>query len=62
MNIYINYTEKLQDDAIYFAGISMYRILTDAQNFIYNNGISQFLKCFVCAVMDSVKSKKSKKV
>jgi hypothetical protein len=46
MNIYINYTEKLQDDTIYFAGISMYRILTDAQNFIYNNGLVCYLDAY----------------
>ena len=46
MNIYINYTEKLQDDAIYFSGISMYRILPDAQNFIYNNGLVCYLDAY----------------
>jgi hypothetical protein len=46
MNIYINYIEKLQDDAIYFAGISMYRILQDAQNFIYNNGLVCYLDAY----------------
>jgi hypothetical protein len=46
MNIYINYTEKLQDNIIYFAGISMYRILSDAQNFIYNNGLVCYLDAY----------------
>ena len=43
MNIFINHTDKLQDDVIYFAGISMYRLLADARNFIYNDGLICYL-------------------
>ena len=46
MNVYINYTQKLQDEAIYFAGVSMYRILPDAQNFIYNDGLVCYLDAY----------------
>jgi len=43
MNIFINHTEKLQDNSIYFAGLSMYRLLSDARNFIYNDGLVTYL-------------------
>lgn len=37
MQIYLNYDINLQYNKYYFTGISMYRVLIDAENFIYNN-------------------------
>lgn len=37
MNIYLNYSEKLQYPEYYFTDIALYKVLIDAENFIYNN-------------------------
>jgi len=43
LNIYLNYSDNLQYDLYYFTNISLYRVLIDAENFIYN----QKLLCYV---------------
>ena len=37
MQIYLNYSENLNYNYYYFTSISLYRVLIDAENFIYNN-------------------------
>ena len=39
MEIYLNYTDKLNFDYYYFTNVSLYRVLIDAENFIYNDGL-----------------------
>ena len=39
MLIYLNYDTDLQFNNYYFTGLSLYRTLMDAENFIYNNGL-----------------------
>lgn len=43
MNIYLNYTTSLQTDYQYFTGLSLYKVLPEAENFIYNDGLNVFL-------------------
>ncbi len=43
MNIYLNYTNSLQSDYQYFTGLALYKVLPDAQNFIYNDRLNLFL-------------------
>jgi len=43
MQLYFNYSENLQYDIYYFADISLYRVLADAENFIYNNQLICYL-------------------
>ena len=42
MNIYLNYDTKLQFDTYFFTGITLYRVLIDAENFIYNNKLISY--------------------
>jgi hypothetical protein len=37
MHIYLNYSERLQYSEYYFTDISLYKVLIDAENFIYND-------------------------
>jgi hypothetical protein len=37
MQIFLNYSEDLQYDNYYFTDISLYKVLIDAENFIYND-------------------------
>jgi len=39
MNIYINYSSNIQYNSMYFADLSLYRVLIDAENFIFNDGL-----------------------
>ena len=39
MNIYLNYTENLYTEYMYFADVRFYRTLIDAENFIFNNNL-----------------------
>ena len=39
MQIYLNYSDSLQYDIYYFTDLSLFRVLIDAQNFIYNNSL-----------------------
>ena len=39
MNIYINYDSNIQYNSMYFADLSLYRVLIDAENFIFNDGL-----------------------
>lgn len=39
MNIFLNYTDKLMYDYYYFADISLFRVLIDAENFINNRNL-----------------------
>ncbi len=43
MNIYLNYTSTLQSNYQYFTGLKLYKVLPDAQNFIYNDKLNLFL-------------------
>jgi hypothetical protein len=43
MNIYFNYAVDLQYDIYYFTNISLYRVLIDAENFIYNDDLISYL-------------------
>lgn len=42
MQIYLNYSEKLEYDAYYFTNVALYRVLIDAENFIYNNNLISY--------------------
>jgi hypothetical protein len=42
MQLYLNYSEKLDYDAYYFTNIALYRVLIDAENFIYNNNLISY--------------------
>jgi hypothetical protein len=39
LHIYFNYSIDLQYDTFYFTNISLYRVLIDAENFIYNDNL-----------------------
>jgi hypothetical protein len=39
MNIYLNYSQNLYTEYMYFADIRFYRTLVDAENFIFNNNL-----------------------
>ena len=39
MHIYLNYSSDLQYNVFYFTNISLYRVLIDAENFIYNDSL-----------------------
>ena len=43
MNLYLNYGTNLQYDYYYFTNISLYRVLIDAENFIYNNKLISYV-------------------
>ncbi len=43
MNLYLNYTTSLQSDYQYFTGLALYKVLPEAQNFIYNDRLNLFL-------------------
>ena len=43
MQLYFNYSENIQYNIFYIADISLYRVLLDAENFIYNDN----LLCYV---------------
>jgi hypothetical protein len=42
IQIYLNYSIDLQFDAFYFTDISLYRVLIDAENFIYNDDLISY--------------------
>ena len=42
MQIYLNYSDSLQFDIYYFTDLSLFRVLIDAQNFTYNNGLVSY--------------------
>jgi len=39
MQIFLNYSENLQYETYYFTNLSLYKVLIDAENFIYNNNL-----------------------
>jgi hypothetical protein len=39
MNVYINYNDNIQFTSMFFADLSLYRVLIDAENFIFNDGL-----------------------
>jgi hypothetical protein len=39
MHIFLNYSENLQYDTYYFTNLSLYKVLIDAENFIYNTNL-----------------------
>jgi hypothetical protein len=41
--IYLNYNKNLQGDNIYFTKLSLYRLLPNAENFIYNESLNLYL-------------------
>ena len=43
IEIYLNYDNNLQYNKYYFTGISLYRVLIDAENFIYNNKLISYI-------------------
>ena len=43
MQIYINYSEHLMFDEYYFTNILLYKVLIDAENFIYNNKLISYV-------------------
>jgi hypothetical protein len=43
MNIYLNYTESLPTPYVYFSDIRLYKVLVEAENFIYNDGLQLYL-------------------
>ena len=43
MQIYLNYDINLQMDNYYFTSISLYRVLIDAENFIYNSNLLSYV-------------------
>ncbi len=43
MNIYLNYSSNLQTDYQYFTGLHLYKVLPEAENFIYNDGLKLYL-------------------
>jgi hypothetical protein len=43
MNINLNYSSALQTDYQYFVGMSLYKVLPEAENFIYNHKLNLFL-------------------
>jgi len=43
IEIYMNYDNNLQFNKYYFTGISLYRVLIDAENFIYNNKLISYV-------------------
>ncbi len=46
MNIYLNYSDKFTYDYIYFTDLTLYRILIDAESFIYNDGLNCYLDSY----------------
>lgn len=46
MNIYLNYSSNLQTDYQYFTGLHLYKVLPEAENFIYNDGLKLYLDGF----------------
>ena len=43
MNLYLNYSSNLQTDYQYFTGLHLYKVLPEAENFIYNDGLKLYL-------------------
>ena len=43
MQIYLNYSETLQYEYYYFTGISLNKVLIDAENFIYNDQLISYV-------------------
>ena len=43
MQVYLNYDINLQFDTYYFTGLSLYRVLIDAENFIYNSQLISYV-------------------
>lgn len=43
MNIYLNYTESLPTPFVYFSNVRLYKVLVEAENFIYNEGLQLYL-------------------
>ncbi len=43
IQIYLNYSDKLEYNYYYFTNISLYKVLIDAENFIYNNKLISYL-------------------
>ncbi len=46
MNIYLNYTTTLQSTYNYFTGLKLYKVLPEAENFIYNDKLNLYLDGF----------------
>ncbi len=43
MNIYLNYTATMQSTYQYFTGLKLYKVLPEAENFIYNDKLNLYL-------------------
>jgi len=43
LKLYLNYSEKLQFNKYYFTDISLYKVLIDAENFIFNNKLISYV-------------------
>ena len=43
MHLYLNYETNLQFNSYFFTNISLYRVLIDAENFIYNNKLIAYV-------------------
>ncbi len=48
MNIYINYTNELIAKNIYYANISLFKVLNDVPDFIFTNGLTTFISGLYC--------------
>lgn len=42
MQIYLNYSTNLQYETYYFTGLALYKVLIDAENFIFNNKLISY--------------------
>ncbi len=43
MNVYLNYSNTLQSTYQYFTGLRLYKVLPEAENFIYNDKLNLYL-------------------
>ncbi len=43
MHIYLNYSDKLQFERYYFTDLYLYKVLVDAENFIYNHKLISYV-------------------
>mgnify|MGYP003704242415 CR=1 FL=1 len=48
MNIYLNYGSELIASDIYFTGLSLYKVLSDIESFVFTNGLIALISGFYC--------------
>ncbi len=48
MNIYLNYGSELIASDIYYTGISLYKVLSDIESFVFTNGLVALISGFYC--------------